>query len=263
MKRSKTAKNILSSVLLIAIFVCGGCTSKKGESGENSQTIDENEIVEEKEIIEDADADTQNISEYTVVQAYGLQGPVKIVKNEKEKQTTVFNKIGNIESFISANGYRDCNDTYIYESPLRYKNGDIQYRIDITGNIMRMINESEEDIYDFVDEYEFDSQGRVIRHVWYDGMSPVTRECFYESNSRLPCKETQSSVDEMGDWDTTIEYKYVDVDKHGNWTKRTGISHSVSNEYEEVQNEDGEYESKTNTNESSDTVEEVRTIAYF
>lgn len=206
---------------------------------------------------------TDEKPKYTGAMAYGLQGPVKVVKNEKEKQTTVFNKIGNIESFISANGYRDCNDTYIYESPLRYKNGDIQYRIDITGNVMRMICEPDDEIFEFEDEYKFDSQGRVISHEWHDGMSPVTREFAYEGDSRLPYKETESSFDETGDWSTTIEYKYIDVDKHGNWTKRIGISRTVSNDYEEEQNEDGEYESRNVTRESADTVEEARTISYY
>lgn len=202
---------------------------------------------------------------YTGIMAYGLQGPVKMVKNETEKQTTVFNKNGNIESFISANGYRDCNNTYIYESPLRYKNGDIQYRIDITGNVMRMICEPDEEIFEFEDEYEFDDKGRVIKHVWHDGMSPVTQEFAYQGDSRLPYKETKSSFDEMGDWSTTITYEYIDVDKHGNWTKRKGTAQYVSNEYVDVQNEDGEWEYNggTKTYESTDTVEETRKITYY
>ena len=212
---------------------------------------------------ENVDETTEEKPKYTGAQAYGLQGPVKMVKNEKEKQTIVFNKIGNIESFISANGYRDCNNTFIYESPMRYKNGDTPYRIDINGYVMRMICELDEEIFEFEDEYEFDDKGRVIKHVWHDGMSPVTQEFVYQGDSRLPYKETESSFDEMGDWSTTITYEYIDIDKYGNWTKRKGTAHSVTNDYEEVQNEDGEYESRTNTSESTDTVEETRTITYY
>ena len=200
---------------------------------------------------------------YTGTMAYGLQGPVKMLRNETEKQTTVFNKIGNIESFISANGYRDCNNTYMYESPMRYKNGDTPYRIDINGYVMRMICEPDEEIFEFEDEYEFDSQGRVIKHVWHDGMMGVIREFVYQGDNKLPYQEIESSGDEMGDWSTTITYEYIDIDKYGNWTKRKGTAHSVTNDYEEVRNEDGEYESKTNTSESTDTVEEVRTITYY
>lgn len=202
---------------------------------------------------------------YTGAMSYGLQGPVKMVKNETEKQTTVFNKIGNIESYISANGYRDCNNTYIYESPLRYKIEDIPYRIDIIGNVMRMICEPDEDIFEFEDEYEFDDKGRVIRHTWYDGMMGVVREFVYQGDNRLPYQEIESSGDELGDWSTTITYEYIDIDKHGNWTKRIGTSHSVSNEYVDVQNEDGEleYNGGAKTYESTEKIEEVRTISYY
>lgn len=69
----------------------------------------------------------------------------------------------------------------------------------------------------------------------------------------------------MGDWSTTITYEYIDVDKHGNWTKRKGTAHYVSNEYVDVQNEDGEWEYNggTKTYESTDTVEETRKITYY
>ena len=67
----------------------------------------------------------------------------------------------------------------------------------------------------------------------------------------------------MGDWSTTITYEYIDIDKYGNWTKRKGTVHSVTNDYEEVQNEDGEYELRTNVSESTDTVEETRKITYY
>lgn len=220
--------------------------------------------IEDKKMKTNEEEENQT-PKYTGLMAYGLQGPVKILKNEQEKQTTVFNKIGNIESFISANGYRDCNNTYIYESPLRYKNGDIPYRIDITGNVMRIICEPDEEIFEFDEEYEFDDKGRVIKHIWHDGMMGVSREFVYQGDSKLPYKEIESSQDELGEWSTTTTYEYIDIDKHGNWTKRKGTAHSVSNEYVDVQNEDGEWEYNggTKTYESSDTVEETRKITYY
>ncbi|MDE7419825.1 MAG: hypothetical protein K2N35_06425 [Muribaculaceae bacterium] len=221
--------------------------------------------VEGNGLKEYVDETTVEKPKYTGTMAYGLQGPVKMVKNEKEKQITVFNKIGNIESFISANGYRDCNNTYMYESLIRYKNGDTPYRIDINGNVMRMICEPDEEIFEFEDEYEFDSQGRVIKHIWHDGMSPVTREFAYQGDSGLPYKEIESSFDEMGDWSKTIKYEYVNVDKHGNWTKRIGTTYSDSNEYVDIQNENGEWEYNggTKTYESVDTIVETRKITYY
>lgn len=219
----------------------------------------------EAEKMKTKEEEQNQMPKYTGAMAYGLQGPVKMVKNDSTKLTTVFNKIGNIESLICKNGWNDYNFTYIYETPFRYRIESSPYRIECNGNTLRFINENDEDTLEFEDEYEFDSQGRVIKHVWYEGMSPVTHEFAYQDDSLLPYKETESSFDEMGDWSTTITYEYIDVDKHGNWTKRKGTSHTQSSEYVDVQNEDGEwvYNGGTKTYESTDTVEETRKISYY
>lgn len=200
---------------------------------------------------------------YSGREAYGLQGPVKMLKNETTKQTIVFNKIGNIETFISDNGYRDCNNTYIYDSPFTYSLDDIKYQIECSGDTLRYINENEKEIFSFEDEYQFDAKGRVVCHTYFDGMMGVTEEYVYKGDNRLPYKEVLSNGDELGNWTTTTEYEYVSIDKHGNWTKRIGTYKTVSNEYEDVMNDDGVWDQKISASESTGKNEEIRTITYY
>ena len=42
-------------------------------------------------------------------------------------------------------------------------------------------------------------------------MSPVTVKYFYSDKSTLPVKSVESSYDELGEWETTREYKYIEV----------------------------------------------------
>lgn len=58
---------------------------------------------------------------------------------------------------------------------------------------------------------EFDDKGRVIKYVYCEGMSPVTVKYFYSDKSTLPVKSVESSYDELGEWETTREYKYIEV----------------------------------------------------
>lgn len=202
---------------------------------------------------------------YTGVMAYGLQGKVKSVTNDSTEETITFNKIGNIESQTMVFDGESNTINYVYETPFRYKNisGDMSYRIDILESVMKVINENEEEIFEFENEYEFDSKGRVIKYVWFEGMAPATLEFFYNGDSRLPYKEVLSGFDEYGNWSTSIVYKYDDVDKHGNWIKRTGTATHISTDYEEVMNESGESQTKEETKEWTDKVVESRKITYY
>lgn len=230
---------IIHIMAFAAIIICTGC-SPKGTTGRSDEK-----------------------PKFTTAQSYGLQGPVKIVKNGTTKQTIVFNKIGNIESFISDNGYDNRNDTYIYESPSRYTINGIEYRTECIGDTLRVINEPDEDIFRYEDEYVFDNMGRVVMHNFHEGMMGARIDYEYLGDNRLPDKETYSSSDEYGDWSTTIDYQYIDIDNHGNWTKRIGYSKAITNDYEEVMDDNGEYLTKTTTTESTDITEESRTITYY
>lgn len=239
MSLNRITLDLTRIMIFAAIMICAGCSPK-----ESSDTAGEK-------------------LKFTAAQSYGLQGPVKIVKNETNKQTIVFNKIGNIESIVSDNGSFDHNNTYLYESPSRFTINGIQYHMECTGDTLKVINEPNEEIFEFEDEYIFDDMGRMIKHLFNEGMMVANITYDYLGDSRLPDKETYSSFDEYGDWSTTIDYQYTGIDNYGNWTKRIGYSKSITNDYEEVMDYSGEYLTKTTTTESTERVEETRTITYY
>ena len=233
MRTDKLILKILFVCLSGVILISGGCV-RSGDDGDRLK--------------------------FTGAQAYGLQGPVKTVRNETTGETMVFNRLGNIESIVSPEGSRT---TYVYEGPSRYKSGDMKYRIECPGDTLRMINEAYEEIFGFENEYRFDDRGRVISYTYFEGMMGVVIEYSYMGDSRLPYKEVESSQDEYGDWSTTTEYVYADIDSYGNWTKRIGTSRSVTNDYEEVMNGKGEWTSETTTTKYADKNEETRRITYY
>ncbi len=263
MKISQLNQLVLSSCLLLLLLVSAACTPPTTNMKSVTKETGRSEQVSDDDVDKKTETNAEEGPKYTGRQAYGLQGPVKMLKNETTKQTVVFNKLGNIETFISNNGYRDCNNTYIYSSPFKYTIDKLPYRIECIGDTLRYINEQDEEIFGYEDEYQFDRQGRVTCHMYHDGMMGVTVKYHYKGDNRLPYQEILSSFDELGDWSTTTEYDYVSIDKHGNWIKRICNSKTISNEYEEVMNENEEWESKTSTYESTDKSEEVRTITYY
>lgn len=242
-------------------LIASGCSSKSTQTaGHDSDSI---VTPVESSTIEDDHKTEEEKPKYTATQAYGLMGPVKMVKDESQKLTTVFNKIGNVESEISKSGYKDSNETYIYSDPDHFKISGFAYTISIKDNKMTITADDGDET--LTKEYEFDTLGRVRRYSHSDGYMPINLHYSYKGNDMLPWKMEYSEYDETGTYTTVFEYTYdkKDIDSHGNWTKRKVKATHTSEEYEQVMNEDGEYEDASVIHKNTEDLVETRSISYY
>jgi hypothetical protein len=71
--------------------------------------------------------------------------------------------------------------------------------------------------------YKFDRRGRLILRTKHFGNKTVqTIECFYAGDDEfLPVKEVVGYDGEEESYITTMNYRYDEIDKQGNWTKCT------------------------------------------
>lgn len=174
-----------------------------------------------------ADSGKLTPEQMTASMAKGLYGPVKSV-TDNEGLTITFNKLGNIISKTWKSGRKAI---YSYTSPSQYTiDGHGSYKITFANN-KRIETDTKE--ADWPESYIFDNQGRLIEAKYMMWPAMATEKYTYTGTERLPSKSTIEHFDEMGTYSYTYQYEYVNVDSHGNWTKRKVHSAFKMSEYVE------------------------------
>lgn len=206
---------------------------------------------EERQAAERAEK-RKNAPRYTALQGHGLYGEVKSVSTER--MTIYFDEYGNLLAKAFPDG---TADEYIYESPTRYtiRNGIGPFNITCESNLRK---EEDEKGIEPSTEYEFDDQGRVIRHRYALGMSYEIETFTYQGTEKFPSSRQVGGADETGRWQTTDKYTYLETDTQGNWTKRKVQSTTQTIEYA---CEEGE-EDKVSTTAEPEIIE-TRAIVYY
>lgn len=187
---------------------------------------------------------------YKGTDTYGLLGNVKSVTEEHVRWE--FDQSGNL--VYNKNSYGK-ETTYNYTSPTSYTISDWEdvlinveikdgSRSDMDSGINTEVNQ----------QYTFDSQKRLTKHVFCSHMAIVTCTYQYTGDSKYP----SSMVEEHPrDGITTYNYKYIKFDKKKNWTERNV---SFMTEYDEY-DDDMNYIGKKQT--SVEAYTEKRNIEYW
>ncbi|QIU93400.1 energy transducer TonB [Bacteroides faecium] len=154
----------------------------------------------------------------------GLYGNVKNVTDDKGTSLT-FNSIGNIIRYQEG----DYTTSYSYTSPRQYTDagGGFKYEIVFTDSTRKEFDKSP---CGPTDEFTFDSQCRVIKHSYFECHGD-TKKYFYRDSEKLPFKMTAEARFETGEDFATYIFQYLNVDTHGNWTKRKVTKTIKSVEY--------------------------------
>lgn len=193
--------------------------------------------------------------------SFFLQGPVKTVDNGDGTHLT-FDEQGRL--IEAATGFSDAESG----QPLVFKivydkmpGGTV-----LGGSIVRRDGEgrllwvgyngngcSGEEGYHF----EYAAEGMQY---WYDtgectGM--IINEVLKTDSDGKPLQEKATYGDELGEAVTTIDYDYVSVDNHGNWTERKLSAQETETSYD--YEDGGEEQVSTSTWEST----QKRTITYY
>lgn len=212
-------------------------------------------IPEETSNQEDVRVTQNNVStklspeQMTASMSKGLYGPVKSV-TDNEGLTITFNKLGNI---ISMKWKERSENVYTYSNPSQYTiDGHGSYKITFADN-KRIVTDAME--ADWPEHYIFDNQGRLIEAKYMMWPAMATEKYTYTGTERLPSKSTLDHYDEMGTYSYTYLYEYVNVDSHGNWTKRKVNGTFKMSEYVENGPDKISTEKKTYF--------ETRTITYY
>lgn len=181
--------------------------------------------------------------------ANGLFGKVKTV-TDGEGECTTFDQLGNILSIKWKSGHMNA---YAYTNQFQYTiNGNGAYKITFEDN--KRI-ETDTKYPDDTSHYIFDNQGRVTEHKYLSWPGWATETYTYIVTENLPNKMTLDEYDEYGTYFYTFIYEYINVDSHGNWTKRKANATLKTTEYVE----DG----KEKVTTESRTIYETRTITYY
>lgn len=190
---------------------------------------------------------------YTAVQGHGLYGNVKSVS--AGKYTINFDEYGNIASEVWKD---EGGNIYSYQSPTKYKIGDVMgpYNITCEGNTR---TEKDENEIEVPVVYVFDAQGRVISYQYAQGMMGVTEKYTYSGNDKYPGTMTMESQDEQGSYVATTKYTYLEFDKQGNWTKRKAKCTWDITDY--VYDGEKEVDKKSTITDPEST--EQRTVTYY
>ena len=187
---------------------------------------------------------------YKGTDTYGLLGNVKSVTEEYVRWE--FDQSGNL--VYNKNSYGK-ETTYNYTSPTSYTISDWKdvlinveikegSRSDMDSGINTEVNQ----------QYTFDNQKRLTKHVFCSHMAIVTCTYQYTGDSKYP----SSMVEEHPrDGITTYNYKYIKFDKKKNWTERNV---SFMTEYDEY-DDDMNYIGKKQT--PAEVYTEKRKIEYW
>lgn len=180
----------------------------------------------------------------------GLYGNVKTV-TDNEGTTMTFNKQGNL---ISKKWKTGSESVYSYITPFQYTiDGHGSYKITFAEN-KRFETDSQEPECP-PEHYIFDNQGRLIEAMYMMWPAMATEKYTYMGSERLPSKMTLENFDEMGTYLFTYIYEYIDVDAHGNWTKRKVAASLKTTEYVENGSDKVSTERRT--------LYETHTITYY
>lgn len=211
------------------------------------------EIAKEKE--KELEKEKDKKPEFTAVAAYGLYGKVKSLKTDEK--IVNFNKIGNVES--GKDLINNIDWAIDYKTPFNYRSGDGDYNafIIIDGNVRKEEWRYDNDYTETSDEYELDDKGRLIRHLYFEGMSPVTERFTYSGNDKNPSSMEYEFHDELGEVLIVNTYTYLDVDKNGNWLKRKVRKSGQQTDYE------GEDETPVKNEIEPSEMIETRKIIYY
>ncbi|WP_294608366.1 BatD family protein [uncultured Bacteroides sp.] len=179
----------------------------------------------------------------------GLYGKVKTAVYSTG-ETITFNREGNIIK-VQEEKY---TTTYSYITPTRYvadNNSYFTYNIVFTDNMRKEVMDNPEKLSD---DYTFDNQGRISKAL-FGGYSGHNETYFYNGSEKHPAKTVIELYDEMGRTTITYAYQYLNIDVHGNWTKR-----KVNGTRKDVEYEDGKPEKVTTESKS---FIETCTLTYF
>lgn len=190
---------------------------------------------------------------YTAVQGHGLYGKVKSVSDGN--YTINFDQRGNIASEVWKSG---GSNKYIYQSPTKYKIGDVigSFIITCQGTTR---TEKDENGIEVPVIYVFDAKGRVVSYQYAQGMRGVTEKYTYNGNEKYPNSMIMDGQDEQGSYVATTRYTYLESDKNGNWTKRKA---KCTWDIIDYVYEGGKEVEKKSTKTDPEVIEQ-RTIVYF
>ncbi len=178
-------------------------------------------------------AKNKELVKFTAAQAFGLYGDVKTMK---EGKTYSFDEIGNITMIEWSSG---TQEKYQYEGPLRFKTFEegAFVNLSFTDN-QRVISSNSGQT---LETFTFDGEGRLWKHDFQNGSDPAEEELFYEGDGKIPVKKVMTIYDSSGNHYRTYVYSEIEIDEHGNWTKRRVNEYRGKEEYRI--DEDGEYNS--------------------
>ena len=175
-------------------------------------------------------AKNKELVKFTAAQAFGLYGDVKTMK---EGKTYSFDEIGNITMIEWSSG---TQEKYQYEGPLRFKTFEegAFVNLSFTDN-QRVISSNSGQT---LETFTFDGEGRLWKHDFQNGSDPAEEELFYEGDGKIPVKKVMTIYDSSGNHYRTYVYSEIEIDEHGNWTKRRVNEYRGKEEYRI--DEDGE-----------------------
>ena len=150
---------------------------------------------------------------YKGTDTFGLLGRVKSVTEERE--CLKFDQSGNL---VYHKNSLDQETTYEYPTPTSYHVsgwGEAVVNIAIKDGV-RSDTDSDTNT-ELNQEYTFDSQRRLVKHVFCSQMAVVTRSYQYEVDDKHPSTMIEEHPEEGV---TTYHYAYAKFDKENNWTER-------------------------------------------
>ena len=152
--------------------------------------------------------------------AHGLAGRVKSVTYSSGDKLE-FNENGNLIS-----------DNRQYESPVKYKWHGETYHILFPGKNTRYEKWESGTTEDIGIYYNFDDSGRIISI--QNTLNYVIDATYYEydKQSRQPSSMMMVAGDETGSTKTTHNYSDINIDRNGNWTKRSVEKIIVDEDFE-------------------------------
>lgn len=219
-----------------------------------AKLVDQTDEVEELDEVQDVEnvSEQSEAPEFTSVQGYGLYGKVREV-TEDGKSKLRFDENGNL---VFRTDELDCEIEYNFQSPSKYlvATGEGPFNVVCEGNLRKEVDENG---IELTIEYEFDDNGRVIRHRYVDNKAPVEEKYMYEGVEKYPAEMIREYTFDDGSSVVTCKYVYTDFDEQGNWTKRTVNRSWKYIRYDEVDNSE-----KISTRTEPETTE-IRTISYY
>lgn len=176
---------------------------------------------------------------YKGTDTYGLFSKVKSVTEEREQLK--FDQSGNL--VYKKNSF-DEETTYKYLTPTSYNVsgwGDAMINIKIENGIRSDVDSNIN--IELNQEYMFDNNKRIVKHIFNSHMAIVTHNYQYKDNSKYP---TVLVEEHPRDGITTYHYTYIKFDKKDNWIERKVVYSTEYDEYDDDMNYIGKKQSAPN-----------------